>query len=153
MAPSRSDQTSAHTDTMSGIEVAGLVLGAFPLLIEAVKHYRATVSRKKLLRNLRLEKLIFDDVCLRHLEGLVDDRYVSNEQLHSLLQGEGWDIDIQGFLEHRMGIGAAALFIERVGEMHDAITRLRKTLGLDTHMNVCTLNVQATPRPLLSGVN
>ena len=141
MAPSHSDQTSEHTDTMSGIEVAGLVLGAFPLLIEAVNHYRATVSRKKLLRNLRLEKLIFDNICLHHLKGLVDDQYISNEQLHSLLQGEGWNIDIQGFLEHRMGTGAAVLFIERVGEMHDAIARLRKKLGLNTHMKVCTLNV------------
>lgn len=67
---------------MSGIEVAGLVLGAIPLVIAAFDVYKGTVSKvskwrrytrevDRIVRSLRLEHARLESICEKLLGGLV----------------------------------------------------------------------------------
>lgn len=64
---------------MSGFEIAGIVLGALPFLIDALKktnsgiqewrYYQSTLDR--LIRNLSTEQINIENICTRLLEKLV----------------------------------------------------------------------------------
>ena len=69
---------------MSGIEVAGLVLGAIPLIISALEHYKAT-------RNLwvaALQKAFYID---RLIEALEDQKALIESDLSLVLLASGFD--------------------------------------------------------------
>ena len=63
---------------MSGFEVAGIILGALPLLIPAIENIRQSLSTRKydqqlqsLVRNLKTEQVKLQNVCEKLLDGLV----------------------------------------------------------------------------------
>ena len=98
---------------MSGIEIAGLVLGSVPLLISACEHYAEgleTIHRwwrfereiSATKRVLIAEQVILQGTCERLLDGLV-----SASQLEHLLENAGseeWkDTDLDRKLKRRLG--------------------------------------------------
>ena len=49
---------------MSGFEIAGVILGAYPIIMSLLETYKATKANKgaiRLARDLRAERLIFED--------------------------------------------------------------------------------------------
>jgi hypothetical protein len=81
------DCRETHTDSsnrgskevMSGLEIAGLVLGALPPAVKAIQGYRETLSLIKnvkrdldyLERDLETERIRFQDTCEALLVGIV----------------------------------------------------------------------------------
>lgn len=83
---------------MSGVEAAGFVLAAFPLLISALEDYRAgweviedwwKIKReyKKCQQNLKLQRLVFEE----NLEQLLSTFVQDDEGLKSLISDPGGD--------------------------------------------------------------
>lgn len=81
---------------MSGFEIAGLVLGAFPLAISALEKYRDMATRlglffkirleyKKVLDNLEIHQLTFT----RHLRQLLLPLIVDDDKIGALLADPG----------------------------------------------------------------
>jgi hypothetical protein len=66
---------------MSGFEVSGLVLGAMPLLVEALQFYKSRAKdilrheevMNELIRKLHAEHVLFRSTCTRLIDGLVAD--------------------------------------------------------------------------------
>lgn len=67
---------------MSGIEVAGVVLGSIPLVISTLEHYKTGISviqryrryereLQRLIRNLATEKVKLQNVCEKLLDGII----------------------------------------------------------------------------------
>lgn len=87
---------------MSGVEAAGFVFAAFPLLISALEDYRAgweviedwwKIKReyKKCQQNLKLQRLVFEE----NLEQLLSTFVQDDEELKSLISdpgGDGWRV-------------------------------------------------------------
>ncbi|KAH8787888.1 hypothetical protein F5883DRAFT_400437 [Diaporthe sp. PMI_573] len=71
---------------MSGIEIAGLVLGALPLAIQALEIYRSTLSSMRtrsvtrdlefMIRDLGTEQQILQNTCETLLQGIVPDSLI-----------------------------------------------------------------------------
>lgn len=132
---------------VTGIETAGLVLGAFPLIIELLQTCLDTAGKKNLrkawIRTLKVEACIFKDTCTGLLGCLVPPEHVAR-----LLDGVGWDDPkLRDLLNDRIGMNAAEAFIESVTDLESALDDLRKILGLDEDMKVCRQYAsELTPR-------
>jgi hypothetical protein len=95
---------------MTGFEIAGVVLGAFPLLIEGLKFYIAeagtvrTLWRPKLALRRLATQVRMESACLQNtLENLLED-LVDESQLRELMDGRGWDDDlVKEKLQKRLG--------------------------------------------------
>jgi hypothetical protein len=71
---------------MSGIEIAGLVLGALPVAIQALEAYRSTLSSMRsrsvtrdlefMIRDLGTEQQILQNTCETLLQGIVPDSLI-----------------------------------------------------------------------------
>ena len=97
---------------MSGFEVAGIVLGAFPLAIESIKAYRNGVKtikdmkeyRHTLLqfaRDLMVEKYKYHNTLLELLGGLADTKKI--EQMMADLNSIEWkDKNFRTYLKGRL---------------------------------------------------
>ena len=124
---------------MSGIEVAGLVLGAIPIVITGLEKYIqgvATVKRyfryknelKSLLRALSTEYDIFRNSCEELLEGLVPV-----QRLSFLLQdpgGKPWkDASLEKRLKQRLQ-DAYKGYLETVDDMEAAVEEFKDRLKL-----------------------
>ncbi|KAJ4129020.1 hypothetical protein NW768_007549 [Fusarium equiseti] len=100
---------------MSGFEIAGIVLGAIPLLISALEHYAdglSTLQRwrkhkreiNSLIRNLETERIKLENVCEKLLLNLVPHSQI--EDLISNPMGDRWtDKEIQEKIQFRLGKG------------------------------------------------
>lgn len=121
---------------MSGIEVAGLVLGAFPIVISGIQFYIDSCKKvdrwrkwedvlSHLIRKIKAEYRIFKNICKRlDLEVLDDNqnqRQVTDEQIHGL--------------EKRLG-DSYDDFVAAAEEMHKILAKFRKKLSLDNTGNV-----------------
>lgn len=126
---------------MSGVEAAGLVLGALPLIIAALEHYAQGVSILKRLRRfhhelrgvigqLRTEFLIFTNTCEILLQGIVRD----NDLMCRLLEdpgGELWsDSNLDARLKERLR-GAHEDYLETVSHMKQVMEEFETRLRLD----------------------
>jgi hypothetical protein len=107
---------------MSGIEVVGVVLGLYPVVLTALSAYRDSRSdssqlAKKLTRNLRIERMIYESIVFRLLS-----QGVSESQARELLAQP--NPDISGTLWHET-------------DLRDAINdRLEKTSSTDVALSV-----------------
>ncbi|TVY53885.1 hypothetical protein LCER1_G004426 [Lachnellula cervina] len=123
---------------MSGIEVAGLVLGAFPLMISALEHFRETAEvlegwwkikceYRKCMRNLKYHKLAFEE----NLEELLLPLVADEDKLQLLLKepgGPAWkDQELEDTLRERMPKTYSSysdtieMMLETVEELDDAL--------------------------------
>ncbi|KAL1638680.1 hypothetical protein SLS58_008712 [Diplodia intermedia] len=123
---------------MSGIEVAGLVLGALPLIVEVLKAYSSgasTIRRyiryqrplKSLSTELGIEYVLYQNACERLLDGLVDD----NTEREALLQkpgGPAWkNQELERKLQKRLSKGYP-FFVDTVKDIELAVSDLMKLL-------------------------
>lgn len=121
-----------------GIEVAGLVLGALPLVVEVLKAYtngistmgrylRYKIPLKRLATELDTEYVVYQNTCERLLDGLVDD----NEEREALLREPGglaWkNPGLERELEHRLLRGYGA-FVNTMNEIDFAVSEIMKLL-------------------------
>lgn len=127
--------------------MAGLVLGAVPLIVTLLQTFLNTTGEKKLrktqVRKLKMEVLTFKDTCAGLLEGLVPPEHAA-----LLLDGVGWDDPkLRDLLNDRIGMEAAEVFIDSVTDLGSEFDNLRKMLGLDGNMKVCRQYAsELTPR-------
>ncbi|KAK0664048.1 hypothetical protein DIS24_g517 [Lasiodiplodia hormozganensis] len=127
---------------MSGIEVAGLVLGALPLIVEALKAYSNGISTigtylryelplKTLHMDLSVEYTLYQNACERLLEGLVDD----NDEREALLQepgGRAWrNPDLERKLQQRLS-KTYSIFNDIMQEIHLAVLKIKELLRFDS---------------------
>ena len=95
---------------MSGFEIAGIVLAAFPILVSTLKLYsegakiisKSRRNRKVLSRfalDIAVELINFEQSCSNILDDIAD----SAEEVVKLLGGNGWDPQLCARLEMRMG--------------------------------------------------
>ena len=130
---------------MSGVEAAGFVLAAIPLLISACEHYAEGVSTikrwhryktelKQIRVRLGVEYAIFRDTCEKLLDGLVHP-----EDLEDLINDPGgiaWsDGDLGYRLEKRLQ-RSYHVYLESVEELTAAVKYMQDELGLDVNGKV-----------------
>jgi hypothetical protein len=128
---------------MSGVEVAGFVLAAFPLLISALEDYRQgweiledwwKIKReyKKCQQNLKIQKLVFEENLEQLLSTLVQD----DEELKLLIAKPGGDLwqdaELESGLKERLP-KSYEVYLEIIGEIMAVMKSLKKELGVDVH--------------------
>jgi hypothetical protein len=126
---------------MSGVEVAGFVLAAIPLVISFVEHYAdglRTVNRwrkydrelKSVCRRLRSEEELFRNTC----ELLLHDIVSSEQEMECLISdplGKEWaNKDLEQNLRSKLSPGSYAVYMEVVEDMKDAMTAFKDRLGM-----------------------
>ncbi|KAF8244015.1 hypothetical protein K440DRAFT_636555 [Wilcoxina mikolae CBS 423.85] len=124
---------------VTGVETAGLVLAAFPILIQFLDFYNGGVQKatelrnyrrvlKRLVRELKMEKCKFGNTCENLLDGMPS---VSAEEAKSLIEGKGWeDAEFQAKLEKHLGPRSAGAFTEAVEAMNLSLEGLSEKIGL-----------------------
>jgi hypothetical protein len=126
---------------MSGIEIAGLVLGAFPLLIHALESYREGAevvsdwwqierAYKKCKQDLKYHQLLFEGNIERFLLPLV----VDDDELKQLMEnpaGTAWeDSELEKKLKERLP-RAYETFLGVMVEINELMESFKKALGVD----------------------
>lgn len=118
---------------MSGFEVVGVILGAYPLLITAVEVYNETRSGKgaqRLVRNLKTEEAIFNNF----VHHLLAPPVISEAELTRLTKSAGPDVDLwkdaalQSKLEVRLGHENACIVVDILHEINELLRVLRDEL-------------------------
>lgn len=125
---------------MSGLEIAGVVLGALPLVISALEHYANGINTAKrfwryksevrsLILQINTERGIFINTLEQLLVGIVRIEHMT--EFLSSPGGDVWqeeDIDIK--LKDRLR-GAYEVYLGNVGGMVRALEVMMKKLALD----------------------
>ena len=121
---------------MSGIEIAGLVLGALPLLLQGIDSYASSLSRidqtvnpsrelRKARDRLYLESVIFDNTCRILLASMT-----SPEEVDALLRepgGKQWkEPSLQSKFEQTLDTSNIPVQ-KAISEIHGAVTKLQKS--------------------------
>ena len=124
---------------MSGVEIAGFVLGAIPLMVSALEHYKETAEVLegwwkvksewgKCKNNLNYHKVAFEE----NLEELLLPLIVDEERLKRLLDcpgGPEWqDPALEEMLKERMPKTYSA-YLETIQEMREVVKGLDDALG------------------------
>ncbi|KAK3681013.1 hypothetical protein B0T22DRAFT_434709 [Podospora appendiculata] len=128
---------------MSGIEVAGLLLGAFPIAIWALEQYRDVAKVMGFWYEIRLEyqrcsnELKFHRLSfIRNLKRLLLPLVPNDAQLQALINepgGPAWkDAEIQMALEARLQ-DSYELYLEILGEMQRAMQELNQELAVESN--------------------
>lgn len=124
---------------MSGLEIAGVVLGSIPLAIAALEHYMDGIRAikhwqnyarelKSLKRNLNTERVKFQNVCETLLVGIVPSSKI--EAMIDDPFGAQWH---EGEMSRKLRVRlwrSFKLFEETVQDMEEAIKELMKRLDL-----------------------
>jgi hypothetical protein len=126
---------------MSGVEIAGLVLGAFPVAIWALERYREVARMMGFWYEIRLEyqrssnELKFHRLSfIRNLKQLLLPLVHDDAQLQRLISdpgGEAWqDPEVQSALEARLQ-DSYDLYLEILSEMRRVMLDLNQELAID----------------------
>jgi len=126
------------TTMATGIEAAGLALAVFPLLLKGLSVYVDGVLKfrdlrdwnsvlGRLVRELKVESYVFENVCGQLLEGMVSP----GDPKEPMKENPWDDHEIQRKLRERMGPEVAETFTELVKELLELLENLRKELGID----------------------
>jgi hypothetical protein len=141
---------------MSGFEIAGVVLGSVPIIVQACQFYVKLIEDSHILRRryyirelrsrvrtLNVEYVRLQNVCEKLLLGLVPTSQI--EILIADPLGDAWrDASVQQSINARLLRGGSA-FSETLEDMLDAITTLKKKMGIDPDAKVRLL-----PLPIIS---
>lgn len=127
---------------MSGVEAAGFILAAIPLVISFVEHYAEsvrTINRwrkydrelKSLCRRLRSEEELFRNTC----ELLLRDIVSSEQELETLVwnpAGLEWsDPDLERRLQKKLPARSYAVYREVVEDMRDIVDAIKDRMGIE----------------------
>jgi hypothetical protein len=125
---------------MSGVEIAGFVLAAFPLLISALEHYREgaevlegwwKIKReyKKCKQNLNYHKLAFEE----NLEELLLPLIADDDELKRLIECPGGDKWNDPALEERLRERLPktySSYLDTIEMMKNVVQELDQALGM-----------------------
>lgn len=138
---------------MSGIEIAGLVLGAFPLLLAALDRYREGAevltdwwriqrAYKRCKQDLEYHRILFEGNIERFLLPLVVDE---NELKHLIADpaGRDWeDKTMEQRLRERLP-KAYYVFLDIIGDINQLMEALKAELGVQNkHFQAMVKNVR-----------
>ena len=126
---------------MSGIEVAGLVLGSFPLLISALEHWRTAVEIyddwwqvKKEYKKCKQELLCAELALEGNLERFLLPLVVDDDMVQELMaepRGPKWkDAELEKKLKELLP-KSYNLFLETIDEIQNVMGLLGEELGMD----------------------
>lgn len=116
---------------MSGIEVAGLLVGAFPLIISALEHYheahkaifRFETEYRKTLEDVKDEQLLFRLVLEQLLSPLCTDDAFDEGHIEQLLDPNGPSCNmVETTAAERLG-HTYGRFMEIAGALHSTICK------------------------------
>lgn len=125
---------------MSGIEIAGLLLGAFPLLISALEHYRQSAEvfedlwrikreYRKCKNEIKLQEIDFETNLKRFLLPLV----VDDNEIAALIAEPGgmkWkDPALEDMLKNRLP-KSYELFLDTINDIKSTVDGLKEELGV-----------------------
>lgn len=123
---------------MSGIEVAGLALALFPIVIELVDAYSGALTGRDinhLAESLKNHQQIF----LNAVEYLLHYT-IPAQQLRALLadpSGALWqDQELNDSVQRELGIRAASI-LGKISDIHKTITKLMAKLPVSVTCNLC----------------
>lgn len=131
---------------MSGLEVAGVVLGSLPLVISALEHYAAGVATAKryfrykselrsLVLQMNTERSIFINTMEQLLTGIVRIEHMS--EFVSNIGSAVWkEQGIDELLRKRLG-NAHDAYMGNVKGMESSLNTMMKKLALDPDGKVC----------------
>lgn len=126
---------------MSGIEAAGFVLAAFPLLISALEDYRQGFEvledwwrirkeYKKCKQDINLQKLVFEE----NLEELLRPLVRNEDELLLLISepgGDGWkNRELEQRLKERLP-KSYEIYLEIINEVNGVMENLKDELGIN----------------------
>jgi hypothetical protein len=126
---------------MSGLETAGVVLGALPLIISALEHYAEGVRTAKrfwqykselrsLILQVRTEREIFVNTLERLLIGIIRIERIAEYLSHP--GGELWrSLDLDVKLQERLR-GSYEVYVDNVQGMNGALRNMMDRLALDS---------------------
>jgi len=135
---------------MSGIELAGLIIGVFPLLIHALERYgegaellsdwwRIQRAYKKCKHDLEYHQILFEENVERFLLPLV----VDDDELKTLMNdpaGELWEEkELEDRLKERLP-KSYQLFLGIMGDINDLMESMKKELGVHNAQFVAKIN-------------
>ncbi|KAK5626598.1 hypothetical protein RRF57_002313 [Xylaria bambusicola] len=133
---------------MSGFELAGLILGAVPLLISALEHYGDGLSTLKrwrryehelrsLVRNLDTERVKLQNVCEKLLVGIVPESQI--ETMIKDPRGNLWrEEKIQKKIQSRLWEGYR-LFEDTVADIKKAVEEMEERIKNQSRKKASTL--------------
>jgi hypothetical protein len=127
---------------MSGLEIVGVVLGAFPLALEALNRYREMAQVLGLFLKFRVEHkrwrddLEFHQLTFKmHLKQLLLPLDVGDDKITTLLAAPGGDewkeTAIAESLEYRLG-DSYELYLEYVRGVGRVMDEVNRELAIDT---------------------
>ncbi|PGG95724.1 hypothetical protein GX51_08147 [Blastomyces parvus] len=126
---------------MSGIEIAGVLLATFPLIISGLEHWRDVAKvggylwrvregYKKCLRDVQLYEIVYK----RNLQELLMPMVADEEEVKHLIEHPGsqeWrSPDMQNHLEGRLQ-ESYSLYMEIISEMNRTAQELSRELSFD----------------------
>lgn len=138
---------------MSGFEVAGIMLGAWPILDQGLKFYKERAGAffeheemmNRFIRLLHVEHSRFRSSCEKLLEGLADDNEF--EDLLDRPTVKSWKTVLeQGLgpkLEERLSYSFIA-YSETLEKISDNLKKLESLVGLDGRNKVIVNHFQAS---------
>jgi hypothetical protein len=125
---------------MSGVEVAGVVLGTLPILISALEKYRdaldPTVSfiKWKGVLPLLLQQLRVQHVRYQEVQRLILYTVASHEQVDNLIANPGgplWqDPDFEPRLRTTLGLAYPA-FVETISTLEEVLGRFSRYIKIE----------------------
>ncbi|RMJ13401.1 hypothetical protein CDV36_006916 [Fusarium kuroshium] len=129
---------------MSGFEIAGVVLGAFPIALSALEKYREGAKRVDLFYTIRREHkkcrddLVFNNLLFKsNLRRLLLPLVVDDDKIEELLSapgGPGWrEKELDNLLQKRMKDGYT-LYFDCIAEMKRIMDELNRVLALDSEV-------------------
>ena len=123
---------------MSGFEVVGIILGAYPVLMTALEVYNETRSGKgarRLVRSLKIEEAIFNNF----IHHLLAPPIISEAELIRLTDPTRPDLDLwqdvglERKLNARLGPVNASIVVDILPEINELLRLLRNELTLIDH--------------------
>ncbi|KAF7538247.1 hypothetical protein G7054_g3085 [Neopestalotiopsis clavispora] len=133
---------------MSGLEIAGIVLGAFPLAIEGFKAYGNLARRCEIWRHIRkeyqkcLRELKYHHVLFaQHLRCLLLPLVVEPSRIKSLIAhpcGKEWeDIDLDQALRDRLH-HSYDVYVDIIGSLQSLLENAKEHLGIESSESLST---------------
>ena len=149
---------------MSGIEIAGLILGGIPLVISGLEHYEEGVSTIKVMfnypsefrflsRRLRVEQDIFRNAMELLLHDCIQDSLLSD--LLENIGGKSWsDPAVERALRKKLQ-ASYSVYLETVKDLNKTLREFKQRLKLDEDGRVrsqyCTPPIKSSGSDELAG--
>jgi hypothetical protein len=126
---------------MSGLEVAGVVLGAFPLLLSGIEHWRDVAKVGGFFWRIRAEyakcrgNVQFHEILYKaNLKELLIPLMLDSDEVAKLISepgGQGWgDDSLQKRLSQRLH-DSYQIYLDTITEMNETVEEIKKELCYD----------------------